>query len=107
MQSGKLRKRFTIQYYASENLNDYGENVPNWTTFATRWGSLDAFGGNERELAEKVTADVTHKIRIRYTDNLTPAMRFKLGDRYFEIRRILADRTDEKFQLILVEEKLD
>lgn len=106
MQSGKLRHRFTIQTY-TDALNDYGENIISWSTFAQRWGSLKAITGEEDELADKVTGDTTYNIKIRILDGLLPKMRFKLGTRYFNIDKILPDRTDNKHQLVRVREKLD
>ncbi len=109
MQSGKLRKRFTILTYAAD-FNNYGENKPpseddDWTTFATVYGSLDAETGEEYEQGDKVNAKVTHRIKIRYLDGLLDKMRFKLGSRYFNIDRILPDRTDAKNMVIKAIEK--
>ena len=106
MQSGKLRKRFTVQTY-SGTLNDYGEMEASWTTFSTIWGSLNATKGDEIELADKVIADTTYDIKIRFLSGLLPKMRFKLGTRYFNIIKILPDRTDARFQIVQVGEKMD
>ncbi len=104
MQSGKLRKRFTIQTYTAK-LNNYFENEQTWTTFKIRWGSLDAETGGEYEQGDKVNARVTHRIKIRYLEGLLDKMRFKLGSRYFNIDRILPDRTDARNMLIKAIEK--
>lgn len=110
MQSGKLRHRFTIKTY-TENLNDYGEDEQTPATFASRWGSLKAVNGDEKDIGDKVTAAVTHEIRIRYLSGLLPSMWLTLGTgeslRTFEIERILPDRTDKRNQLILAIEKID
>ena len=71
MQSGKLRHRFTIQTYTDE-LNDYGEQIGAWVTFKLRWGSLKAITGEEDELADKVTGEVSYDIKIRILDGLIP-----------------------------------
>jgi SPP1 family predicted phage head-tail adaptor len=110
MQSGKLRKRFTIQTY-TDAFNDYGETTAQsddtkWSTFAMRWGSLNAVSGKEYEIGDKVNSKVTHEIVLRYLSGLLPKMRFKLGTRYFNIDRILPDRTDKRNMRVAVIEKV-
>lgn len=53
------------------------------------WGDLRTIDGSERLDEDRLVGTVTHRISIRYRDDLTPDHRFRLGPRRFEIIAIL------------------
>jgi SPP1 family predicted phage head-tail adaptor len=88
---GKLRQRIDIQTQ-TEAKDAYGQDVPTWTTAATRWASIEPLSGRELWQAQQIHPDVTHRITIRYYPGLNPRHRFHYAlpvDRYFNILSIL------------------
>jgi SPP1 family predicted phage head-tail adaptor len=62
-----------------------------WEDLKTVWGAVWPLRGREYILAQQVGADVNYKIRIRYTEDITPANRIQLADttRFFDIKEVI------------------
>lgn len=88
MRAGKLRHRLTIET-ATESQDDFGEMVKTFASAATVWGSVQPLAGNEVLAGDKISAEVTHIIRIRNNDNAAPEARITFGSRVFEITAVL------------------
>ncbi|MCP4567636.1 MAG: phage head closure protein [FCB group bacterium] len=84
MRAGALRHRLQLQSATSAN-NSCGEPVLTWTTYDTVWGQVKPIGGEERERAQQVEADVTHQVTIRYLSTVTPDHQILYDSRYFKI----------------------
>lgn len=72
----------------TETLDDFGEAALSYATLETAWGSVEAVGSRERFDSQQVQSEVSHRIKIRYTNlasTLTAADRITLGSRTFEI----------------------
>jgi SPP1 family predicted phage head-tail adaptor len=103
MRAGRLRHRVIIQEY-SESQGNYGGVTKNWTTFATVWAAIEPARGREFWDSQQVNAEVTGKITIRYLAGVTPKMRVKHGDRYFEILAVInPEEKNEELQLMVKE----
>lgn len=90
IRAGRLRHRVLVQALpASPALDGYGQTSSSFSTAATVWASIDPLSGNELVQARQVSADVTHRVVMRYHAGLTPKMRLKKGDRVFEILSVL------------------
>jgi SPP1 family predicted phage head-tail adaptor len=85
---GALRRRLIIEA-ATRTETDAGGAFETWNEVATIWAELAPQVGDESFRAETIAARVTHRIHIRYRDDLTPAHRFRLGTRIFEIVAII------------------
>ena len=84
-----MRQQVTIQAYR-KSRDSYGAEVETWTDLHTGvWASVEPLIGREYMAAKQLTADVSHKIRIRYIKGLSPEMRIVWGTRYFEIVSII------------------
>ena len=77
----------TIQT-ATETRNSFGEPDKAWAKFADCWASIRPIQGDESFLSQRIHADVTHRIVIRYLSGITPQMRVLFGTRAFGIRSI-------------------
>jgi len=88
MRAGPLRKRVAIEQ-ATETQDSQNEPIVTWTVYKYRWASIEPVRGNERYLSQEKLASVTHKIRIRYTEGVTPKMRINWAGRLFEIESIV------------------
>lgn len=88
MQSGRLRHRITIQEPV-ESSDGMGGVTTTWNTFATIWANIRPLRGREYIAAQQTQSGITHKIEIRYLENLTPKKRVKWNSRYFDIESVL------------------
>ncbi len=89
MQSGKLRKRVTIQE-RTETKNNFAEAVEGFAAVGSAWASITPMTGKEPYSADKPSPDVTHEIRLRYNPGLliTPAHRLLCGARIFDVKSV-------------------
>jgi SPP1 family predicted phage head-tail adaptor len=88
MNPGDLRQRLTIQRKVPTQSSS-GEEDPNWSTLATVWGSAEPLRGQEYLEANRLQADLDIRFRIRYRDGISPNMRVKHGDRYYNIVSVI------------------
>ncbi len=84
VRAGRLRHRVEIQSF-TESQDSSGEPSKTWSTEATVWAAIEPFVGKEAMDAGKIEARMTHKIRLRSRDGLTPDKRIKFGTRIFDI----------------------
>lgn len=88
LQPGKLWTRITIEQ-PTNGSNLVGETVLSWSTFATVWADVSSLSSRETERFAETVGFMTHRVRIRYLDGLTSAMRILYRDRVLEIGQIL------------------
>jgi SPP1 family predicted phage head-tail adaptor len=87
MQAGRMRKRVELQHF-SENQNDYGEKIRDYTTYATVWAEIKPLQGKELEHAQQISAETDFRIRIRYHSAVASEHRVVYGERVFEITAV-------------------
>lgn len=81
---GELRHR--IQFQEAALVDDgYGGQVETWSEFETVWARVEPLSTRERMFAQKLEGNVTHKIKIRYLEGITTAMRISFKGRIFKI----------------------
>ena len=102
LRSGEMDTKATVQTPA-ESQNAVGEPVLTWSTFATRWISVLPLSGTEQLQAAAAEANVTHRIRMRYTDGLKPKMRLVADGRTFEIMSVIERGRREEHELMASE----
>jgi SPP1 family predicted phage head-tail adaptor len=83
-----LRHKITLQERKNTE-NEYGESTEEWIDIYTIWASVNPVVGREYFAAETVNSEVTHKIRIRYKENINPFMRVKFKERFFRIISVI------------------
>jgi len=84
---GTKRHLLTLERQ-STTLDTFGEGGLTYASFMTAWGSVEAVGSRERFESQQVKAEVSHRIKIRYSTlaaTLTAADRITLGARTFDI----------------------
>ena len=84
MRIGPLRHRVTIQQ-VTESRTTTGAVTESWSTFATVWADISPGHTREYAAAKTINAELTHEIRIRYLEGVTPKMRILFGARVFNI----------------------
>jgi SPP1 family predicted phage head-tail adaptor len=89
MQAGRLRHRVVIQRLAdtTDTQNAYGEEDRVWHDYFWAWAEIDPPKGREFFAAGQKQAQVTTRVRIRYSpsNTVTPVMRVKFGSRILQI----------------------
>ncbi len=81
MDIGRMRQRIRIEQPTPQTRNDSGGLASDvWATFKTCWAQVEPLTGIESLTAERIDADVTHRVRCRYKDvsGITPDMRVKM-----------------------------
>lgn len=103
MKIGDLRHRITLQKLEMVQ-NAYGEMTETWTDVSTVWASVNPISAREFFQAETVNSEITHKILIRYRENVKPSMRVKFKDRIFFIQSVINfNEKNEALQLMCKE----
>lgn len=71
-----LRERVTIQQQTASD-DGYGGKTANWTDLATLFAQVEPIFGTamERQVAEQRNASAGYRVRIRYRNDITAAMR--------------------------------
>lgn len=85
-----LRHRLQIQHRPDpQTRNEVGEVTTAWVTLATVWGAVEPLVGSEAIQNAREEAQVSHRVRIRRRDDITPAMRIVFGAKTFNILSVL------------------
>ena len=84
---GAMRERLVLE--APQDTPDgAGGFTRVWTGIATLWAGLRPLSAQERVVAEAEDHAVTHRILIRWRDDISTDRRFRDGARIFEIRAV-------------------
>lgn len=97
--SERLRHRVTIQTATITN------DVEAWAdTYTSVPAAVEPLHGKEYWEAQKISAEVTVRITIRYRSGILPTMRVKWGDRIFRINAVLnINERNRELQLMTTE----
>ena len=102
MDAGTLRDRVTVQQ-ATENRNRLGESISEWTAFEVVWASVQGVSAREFLLAGQQQVEVSHRVKMRYLNGLSPQMRLLWRGRTLEIISILEHENRSVHELICQE----
>lgn len=76
MRAGNLDRRWNIQEN-QPTTNAYGEEVPNWVTVETVWGSWETLKGTENWTAQQFAERKVARVRMRYNSTVTATHRIQ------------------------------
>lgn len=105
IRAGDMWTRITIEQ-ATSTKNEVGEAVLSWSTFDTVWADVESLSSRETERFAETVGFMTHRVKIRYLDGLTSAMRIVYRNRTLEIGQVL-ERDRLWHQEIICTEKRD
>jgi SPP1 family predicted phage head-tail adaptor len=91
---GSLNRRLTLEAPV-ESADGTGGVVRSFETVATLWAEVTPISAARAIEAKRAGARVTHRIGIRFADDITTRHRFRDGDRIFRIAS-LSDRDGRK-----------
>ena len=76
---GDLRRRVALQA-ATDALDDYGQAIRTWATYATVWASVVSTPGSEPQSALMQSSVTTYTVTMRYRTDVLPTHRIIYGD---------------------------
>ena len=104
MDAGMLKHRVTLERLV-ETPDLGGGLTITWNEVTTIWASIESVRAAMRNLAQQSRETVTHRIILRYRDDVASGWRFRKGNRTFRIitvhdpdetGRYLVCRTEEE-----------
>jgi len=108
MRAGQLRHRIVIQ----EPVSSTGGGVSasrkqSFEDSRTVWGAVYPLRGVELLTAQQLGSEITSRIRIRYTNGITPRNRIKLGDSttYYDIVSVVNPEARNIYLDLMVKER--
>jgi SPP1 family predicted phage head-tail adaptor len=102
LNAGQLRERITVQQ-ATDNRTPLGEAVQTWSTFASRWASVEGISSREFFLQGQQQTEASHRVRLRYLTGLTQQMRLQWRGRTLEIVSLLEHGNRTEHELLCQE----
>ena len=99
--AGRLRTPVTIQN-RTISRDALGQAIESWATVATVRGDVRPTGGQERMVGggDVPLATVTHRITMRYRDDVTPLSRLLVEGRIFDVEAADPQNVGRKDMLI-------
>lgn len=86
--AGNLREPLTIQRKSGQSDGMGGEAIQ-WVDFAQTRGDVRPLSGREAVQAMQLQASITHRVYIRYRDDLLPEDRLLMRGQPLQIRSIV------------------
>lgn len=105
MEAGRLRHRITIEE-RSGSTDSMGQVTYTWSTLATVWAQVRMAGAGERFVsgADTELAQVSHRINIRYRDDVTTLNRVIHDGRTLDIHSAIDPEGRQREMLLLCRE---
>ena len=100
---GAMRHRLVLETPV-DTPDGAGGASRTWSAVATLWAGLRPLGANERIDADAEEHAATHRVLVRWRDDVTADKRFALGARVFEIRGVTDPDERQRYLNIDVEE---
>lgn len=86
---GLFNKRIELQRLKDPpDKSETGEPIRSYETYTTIWAAFRTLTGNERLMAQQVSAVQTHEITIHYRSDVRPDHRIVMGTRIFDIKDV-------------------
>jgi SPP1 family predicted phage head-tail adaptor len=101
---GSLNRRLTLEAPV-EGADGAGGVVRSFETVATLWADVTPLAAARAIEAERAGARITHRIGMRFADDITTRHRFRDGERVFRIVS-LRDRDGRKRFLAIEAEEI-
>jgi SPP1 family predicted phage head-tail adaptor len=100
---GELRSRLTFQV-ANEIDDGYGGKQVEWADRFNAWAYIEPLSGREYFDAMQIQTEISHRVIVRYRNDITPDMRIKYGGRILEIEAVIDIGNQHRFLEILCRE---
>ena len=105
MKIGAMRHRITFQQPV-KMPDGYKGHTVSWQDVATVWAQVEPLSGREYFYAHQIKNEVSHRVRMRYREDITVEMRVKLSeDRHLAIESVIDLQERRQFLEILCREE--
>jgi SPP1 family predicted phage head-tail adaptor len=101
---GLLRHRVGLERPQGTSDGSGGETIA-WTPVATLWARIDPIGATESAIAGHLTTMATHKITIRWRDDVVGGMRIVFRGRHFRVRAVFDPDERQRYLVLATEEE--
>jgi len=101
---GALRRRVVLERPALAD-DGGGGAVETWEAVAEVWAMIEAQSGKETVEADRLSGTRRVDVTIRYREDVSANMRFRLGDRVLDIRAVLDEDGRRRFLKCNCEER--
>lgn len=98
--AGKLNFRVTLQKESFSEDSFSSKTGETWTNVATVWANVIPLQGIELIRAQKLFAEVTYLVKIRYRENVTEDMRLLFRGKYLQIIGIINEEENDEFLIL-------
>ncbi len=103
MRAGELRSRLVVE--SPQRISDgAGGAVTSWLETATIWANVAPTSASEQRSAEQRAEKVTHRITLRYRNDINATMRFVGNGRIFNIEAIINEAERDQWLVCLCAE---
>jgi SPP1 family predicted phage head-tail adaptor len=82
---GQLSARLELEMRADAG-DGQGGIVPGFALVTSLWARIEPFSVNEEKRVDADVFTVTHRIWIRFREDIAAGMRFRKGTRFFTVR---------------------
>ena len=106
MRAGNLRHYVAFQS-SVDTPDGSGGMVEVWAADFYDWVAIWPMSGKEMIENLRVSADITHKVRMRYRSGVTNKMRIVWGSRTLEIKTAPINKDERNYQVDLICAELD
>jgi len=100
MRIGPMDKRVELQVFTSIS-DGMGGSTRTWTTEDVAWVALWPVSAAETIRGMSPTMTVSHRIQMRYREDIKASWRIKYGSRYFAIESMI-NKNEKNVQLDLL-----
>jgi SPP1 family predicted phage head-tail adaptor len=100
---GARSRRFVLEL-PLERPDGFGGVIRSYAPGPQVWGAMEMLSGDERVRADRPEQSLTHRITLRYRENVTGAMRLTSGLRRFVIKAASDPDGSRRNIVCLVEE---
>jgi SPP1 family predicted phage head-tail adaptor len=106
LRSNRMRHRIEI-LEKSVTQNATGEEVITWNGFGDYWASVEPIRGREFTEMRQAQAEISTRIRMRYTEVILPTMRVRYDGRNFEIVSIIHVNEQQRELQLMCSERIE
>ena len=100
-------KRVQLQKQTgSETADSRGASTKTWQTIETVYASIATLSGDEVAIGRQIEARATHHLEMHYTATITPLVRIKHGDVFYQVEAIDNVQQRNRWLILQCEEVL-
>ena len=99
----ELRHRITFQELV-EVSDGQGGKTTSWSNVVTVWARIEPVSSRERLFSQQLEYNRSHKVAIRYRNDITNDMQFTFDGRTFQVKGVLSPDERKAYLFLDVEE---